>query len=90
MQAHIKDPKMFWDTVRSVRHNSVGHSPVTCKERCNYFSFRFNSLPSESEPTAEDLGVATFIDNEVNCETLNQPTTEDEIKTAIWDIKRIF
>ena len=87
LQAYIKDPKKFWDTVRSVRPKSGGHSAVTSEEWYNYFSSIFNSLPSEPEPIAEDLGDAAFADNEMNCETLNQPITVDEIKTAIRALK---
>ena len=87
LQAHIKDPKRFWDTVRSVRPKSGGHFAITSEEWYNYFSSIFNSPPSESEPTAEDLGDAAFADNEMNCETLNQPITVDEIKTAIRALK---
>ena len=87
LQAHIKDPKKFWDTVRSVRPKSGGHSAITSEEWYNYFSSIFNSPPSESEPIAEDLGDAAFADNEMNCETLNQPITVDEIKTAIRALK---
>ena len=87
LQAHIKDPKRFWGTVRSVRPKSGGHFAITSEEWYNYFSSIFNSPPSESEPTAEDLGDAAFADNEMNCETLNQPITVDEIKTAIRALK---
>ena len=66
LQAHIKDPKRFWDTVRSVRPKSGGHSAITSEEWYNYFSSIFNSPPNESEPTAEDLGDAAFADNEMN------------------------
>ena len=63
LQAHIKVPKKFWDTVRSVRPKSA----ITSEEWYNYFSSIFNSPPSESEPIAEDLGDAAFADNEMNC-----------------------
>ena len=87
MQAHIKEPKRFWDTVRSVRPKSGGHSAIKSEEWYNYFSSIFNSPPSKSEPTAEDLGDAAFADSEMNCETLNQPITVDEIKMAIRALK---
>ena len=83
LQAHINDPKRFWDTVLSVRPKSGGRSAITNEEWYNHFSSIFNSPPSESE----DLGDAAFADNEMNCETLNQPITVDEIKTAIRALK---
>ena len=55
-----------WDTVCSVRPKSGVHSAITSEEWYNYSSSIFNSPPSESKPTTEDLGDAAFADNEMN------------------------
>ena len=70
-----------------MRPKSGGHSAITSEEWYNYFIRIFNFPSSESEPTPEDLGDAAFADNEMNCETLNQPITVDEIKTAMGALK---
>ena len=43
----------------------------------NYFSSVLNSSPSKSQPSAEVCRGATFVDTEMNRETLKQRITED-------------
>ena len=87
LQTHIKDPKKFWNTIRLLRNKPGGHSAVTTEEWYIHFNNVFNSPSTESESTVEDFEDRAQVNNEMYCETLNQPITEDEISAAIKALK---
>ena len=52
-----------------------------------HFNHVFNSPLTESESTVEDFEDGAQVNNEMYCETLNQPITEDETNAAIKALK---
>ena len=81
LQTRIKDPEKFFNTIRFVRNKHDGHSVVTTEDWYVHCINVFNSPSTESESTVEDFEDRAQVNNEMYCETLNQPITELKMKS---------
>ena len=83
LNMNINDPKLFWNTLRSVRPRKSSNSSITAQEWYQHFKSVFNELPGSSDVDLEE----DVQESEADCTMLNQPISENEIKTAISALK---
>ena len=80
LRHHPKEPRTFWDTLRSFRRKGCGISnSISSEQWHDHFKTVFNPPPAQPGSSHE------FIEREIvddidgtKCEPLNLPITEDE------------
>jgi len=86
LQCNIKNPKQFWDTVRSVRPRSTSQNTISAELWYKHFNNVFNE--SVGAPENDDFDtVYSNVDFLPECEELNGCITVFEIELAIKSLK---
>ena len=86
LQAGLKDPKMFWDTIRAARPSYREPNTISKDEWYDHFNEVFNSFPV----SIEERGLTSephLAPNERACHSLNIEITTEEISVAIKSLK---
>lgn len=85
-----KDPRKFWDTLRSVRRKGTsGCNSIKADQWYEHFKNVFNPADAQ-DIDADELNNFVFDDADLlnlNCESLNSPITDNEIRSAIRALK---
>lgn len=81
-----KDPRKFWDILRSVRRKGASStSAISGQQWFDHFKNVFNPPDADSDMTNADDFVLNAV--ETNCDALNAPISTNEIRTAIKALK---
>jgi exonuclease III len=88
---YANDPRKFWETLRSVRRkDSAARNSISSQQWHDHFKNVFNTPSDGEHHDADVLNDVTFNimnDDVTDCDVVNAPITEEEVRAAIKALK---